>query len=90
MGKKPGSGLPPSGFGEALRRVRGEKGLTQREVAETAAIHSNTVAKMERGEVEPSWQVVLAISRALGVDCTEFADVVAQPPGKPAKKGQGK
>ena len=74
MGKKPGSGLPPSGFGEALRRIRGQKDLTQKQVGESAGIHPNTVAKMERGEVEPSWQVVLALATALGVDCTAFSE----------------
>jgi len=83
-------GLPPSGFGEGLRRIRTEKGLTQKALAEAAGLHPNTVAKMERGEVEPSWQAVLAFSKALEVDCTAFAGVAQVPPEKPAKKGKTK
>lgn len=73
--------LPPSGFGEALRSVRTSKGITQRELAERAGIHANTVARLERGEVEPSWQVVLAAAKALGVDCTAFNLTDGPPPG---------
>jgi transcriptional regulator with XRE-family HTH domain len=77
MPKKPGGGLPPSGFGPELRRVREGKGLTQKELGDAAGIHPNTVAKLERGEMEPSWQMVLALATALGVDCGAFAAPVA-------------
>ena len=78
-------GLPPSGFGPELRRVREEKGLTQKELGDAAGIHPNTVARLERGEVEPSWQVVLAAAKALGVDCTAF-----NPPAPEPEKGKKK
>ncbi|HEY2908668.1 MAG TPA: helix-turn-helix transcriptional regulator [Gemmataceae bacterium] len=85
--------LPPSGFGSALRRVREEKGLTQKALGEGAGVHPNTVARMERGEVEPSWQVVLAFAKALGVDCSAFSgceDVAGEPAAKPAKRKAAK
>jgi transcriptional regulator with XRE-family HTH domain len=74
MGHKPQQSLPPSGFGEALQRVRIELGLTQKEVAEKAGIHPNTVARLERGKMEPSWQLVLAIAKALQVTCEVFSN----------------
>jgi transcriptional regulator with XRE-family HTH domain len=74
MGEKPQQSLPPSGFGKALQRVRVEQGLTQKEVAEKAGIHPNTVARLERGKMEPSWQLVLAISKALRVTCEVFSN----------------
>jgi transcriptional regulator with XRE-family HTH domain len=96
----PGRGeLPPSGFGSRLRELRDEKGWTQKQLAEAAGIHVNTIARLERGEHEPAWPLVLAMTKALGVDCTAFsADVVAEPEpaepeseAKPApKKGKGK
>jgi transcriptional regulator with XRE-family HTH domain len=92
MAKSSGKGLPPSGFGAALRRIRHEKGMTQKQLAEAAGLHPNSVAKMEREEVEPSWQVVLAFSTALGVDCTAFSGFLAgnredeKPPAKPKGK----
>jgi transcriptional regulator with XRE-family HTH domain len=74
MGDKPQQSLLPSGFGKALQRVRVERGLTQKEVAEKAGIHPNTIARLERGKMEPSWQLVLAIARALQVTCEVFSN----------------
>ena len=82
--------LPPSRFGSALRRVREEKGLTQKALAESAGVHPNTVARMERGEVEPSWQVVLAFSKALGVDCSAFSGCDDVADGEPVAKLAGR
>jgi transcriptional regulator with XRE-family HTH domain len=90
MGERPAGGLPPSGFGPALRRNREEKGWTQRQLGEASAIHPNTIAKLERGEMEPSWQLVLALAAALGVACTAFAGggepEPEKPPARPGKK----
>jgi transcriptional regulator with XRE-family HTH domain len=96
MGKV--GGWPPSGFGQQLRRLRDGSGLTQAELAERAGIHPNTMARMERGEHEPAWPLVLALARALGVTADAFMPaeepataVEAQAEEKPAKaKGKGK
>jgi transcriptional regulator with XRE-family HTH domain len=64
--------LPPSGFGSVLRRLREGKGLTQKQLGDAAEIHSNTIAKLERGVMEPSWQLVLKLATVLGVECTAF------------------
>ena len=74
--------VKPSGFGPMLRRVREEKGFTQAGLGAAADLHANTVARLERGEVEPSWPVVLKLAKALGVDCTAFSvPAGASPPG---------
>jgi transcriptional regulator with XRE-family HTH domain len=88
--------LPPSGFGPALRSIRQEKGLTQKQLGESAGLHPNSIAKLERGEVEPSWQVVIAVSAALGVTCQDFTSAVPpasepEPPAPgPGKRGGAK
>ena len=77
--------LASSGFGAALRRVRTDKALTQKQLGDAAGIHANTVAKLERGEQEPAWPLVLAFAKALGVDCTAFngaEEVKAEEPEK--------
>lgn len=86
MVKSTGTELPPSGFGAALRRVRDEKGVTQKKLGDDAGIHPNTVARLERGEVEPSWQVVLALASALGVDCAAFNEEKPAAAKKPGGK----
>ncbi len=72
--------VEPSGFGESLKRLRTEKGFTQKQVAEAAGLYPNSLAKLERGEHEPSWPLVLKLAKALGVDCTAFGRDDAQPP----------
>jgi transcriptional regulator with XRE-family HTH domain len=69
---------PASGFGGRLRAIRQEKRLSQRELAEEAGCNTNTLAKLERGEQEPVWPLVLALARALGVEVTAFV-VEAKP-----------
>jgi transcriptional regulator with XRE-family HTH domain len=90
-------GWPPSGFGDRLRALRERAGLTQRALAERAGCHLMTIAKLERGAQEPAWPLVLALTRALGVDCLAFAGesgVQTTPntsPGPPPeKRGRGR
>lgn len=86
--------LLPSGFGKELQRMRKEKGLTQKELADAAELHPNTVARLERGEHEPTWPLVLKFASVLGVDCTAFSGIgsaVKEPaPKKPAAKSAAK
>src|SRR5436305_12191091 len=94
-------GWPPSGFGERLRRVREQAGLSQRELAEKAGCNPFTVAKAERGEQEPAWPLVLALARALGVEVGAFVprgtvagarnapQTVPRPRGRPTNRGGG-
>lgn len=63
----------PTGFGSRLRNVRETKGLTQKQLGEAAGVHVNSIARLERGEQEPAWPIVLDLAKALGVDCTAFA-----------------
>lgn len=65
-------GWPPSGFGERLLALREQAGLTQGELADKAGCHGFTISKLERGEQEPAWPLVLALAAALGVSCTAF------------------
>jgi transcriptional regulator with XRE-family HTH domain len=85
----PGRGdFAPSGFGARLRAIREGKEMTQKEVAEKAGTHANTIARLERGEQEPAWPLVIAIAGALGVDCTAFTEVQAPAPQKKHRGGK--
>lgn len=65
-------GWPATGFGARLVAIREEKGLSQRQLAERADVHYLTISKLERGTQEPAWPLVVALARALGVDCSVF------------------
>jgi len=54
--------------GEAIRAARMERGWTQVELAESAGLSSNYVARLERGEVGPSLFVAQRICEALEME----------------------
>jgi len=91
--------FPPSGFGSRARGLREGAGLTQKQLAEAVGLHPNTLAKLERGEHEPAWPIVLKIAAALGVSCEAFnaqdvapaaATEPAPPPEPPRPAGKRK
>lgn len=53
-------------FGERLRGLRAENGLTQEETAETLNISLRYYQMLERGEKTGSVDILVAISRTLG------------------------
>jgi transcriptional regulator with XRE-family HTH domain len=55
--------------GEKLRKVRDERLLSQRELAEKAGLSPTTILKLEAGRVEdPHPRTVRKLVQALGVD----------------------
>ena len=59
-------------FGGQLRRVRHDLDLTQEEAAESIGIHAKTLARIERGQANPTVATIFAIARAYKVDVVEF------------------
>jgi len=55
-------------FGEALKRWREKRGLTQEALAHEAGITASYAGQVERGAKAPGLSVVLRLCRAL--DCT--------------------
>jgi transcriptional regulator with XRE-family HTH domain len=71
-------------FGDLLKVIRGQKGLSQDGLAKAAGLSTSAVSKLEQNLVEPSWPTVRALCRALGVPCTAFdVDEGAQTPPEP-------
>ena len=64
-------------FGNLLRAIREEVGLSQENLALKAGLHRNYIGILERGEQNPSLLVMLKISKALGVT---LADLLAKLP----------
>lgn len=59
-------------LGEKLFLARENAKLTQAEVAEKAGIHVNYFARLERGEVNPSYEVLVGIIKALKIKSTDL------------------
>jgi transcriptional regulator with XRE-family HTH domain len=68
----PQADLDPKDFaasvGEAIRTARQSLGWTQVQLAEAAGLSANYVARLERGELGPSFFVAHQICEALRID----------------------
>ncbi len=58
--------------GHTIRRLRRQKGMTQRLLADFASLHHTYVGGVERGERNPSLRALLRIARALKVPPEEL------------------
>jgi transcriptional regulator with XRE-family HTH domain len=58
-------------FGERLRQIRKEKGLTQAEVAKLLSIGESTVSFYESGKRQPDYETLVRLSEAFKVS-TDF------------------
>lgn len=53
-------------FGERVRKLRLERGLTQETLAARAGLHSTYVGGIERGERNVGFDNIVKLARALG------------------------
>lgn len=58
---------PKEIFGQNVRRIRGEAGLSQEELAFRAKLHRTYISSVERGERNVSLENIFAIAEALQV-----------------------
>lgn len=54
-------------FGNSIKERRKALSITQRELAALAGIGINTLTKIERGEANPSFSVMMSILDTLGL-----------------------
>jgi transcriptional regulator with XRE-family HTH domain len=68
--------VPPSNiqaaFGERLRKVRTNRGISQEKLAEISGLHRTYVSSVERGERNVSLETVEKLALALGVLMAEL------------------
>jgi len=62
-------------IGNVFRRLRRERGITLRELAELAQVSVPYLSEIERGRKEPSSEILAAICRALEL---ELSDLLAE------------
>lgn len=63
--------MPPSieeAFGETLRELRKEKGLSQEELAHESGLDRTFISLLERGKRQPSLGTIINISSSLGIE----------------------
>ena len=72
----PPGDAPNRKLGPAIKRLRTAAGLSQEEVAERSDITLNSVGRIERSEVNPTWTTVLRLVEALELTLVELAQAV--------------
>src|SRR3954453_7196784 len=65
----------PVQFGEIIRRLRQEAGLSQAELASAAGVHLRQIHRYETGEQQPALGVAHRLAVSLGVTLNELAGV---------------
>ncbi|SMD43882.1 transcriptional regulator, y4mF family [Aquiflexum balticum DSM 16537] len=55
-------------LGETIKRRRKELGITQPHLAELAGISTNTLYKLERGQSNPSLEILNKLVEVLGME----------------------
>jgi len=61
-------------FGEHLRKLRLEKGLTQQELAIDANVARSTIQRVEGAQIVPTLDLLYALSQALHIPLKELVD----------------
>jgi transcriptional regulator with XRE-family HTH domain len=69
---------PNEAFGEVLRELRAEKGLTQEGLALDAGTERSHISALERAEKGPSLGTILRLAQALGMSAGEVVYRVEQ------------
>ena len=65
-------------FAETLRKLRTERGLSQRELAERMFVTRPTIARWENGTRLPDALMIARLSQCLGIDVTMLLSVAAE------------
>jgi len=67
----------PESIGERLARLRRERGITQAELAEKLGIVQPVVSDYERGELRLHGQLIVELTKILGVSADELLGIEA-------------
>lgn len=63
-------------FGQEVKKIRVERGLSQEELSFRADIHTSYVSQLERGKKSPSLRTILQIAKALDTPATDLMRAV--------------
>ena len=64
------------GIGKVIESLRRGKQMTQEDLAEKAGLEPNTISRIERDDVVPSYWSILNIGRALNLTPMEFGEKI--------------
>ncbi|MBR3016275.1 MAG: helix-turn-helix domain-containing protein [Clostridia bacterium] len=65
-------------FAETLRKLREEKGITQKQLGKEMFVNHSTIARWESGTRLPDAAMILRLARSLGVDANILFQIVGR------------
>lgn len=65
-------------FAETLRKLRTEKGLTQKQLGKQMFVNHSTIARWEKGTRLPDAAMIMRLAQCLGVDADRLFQLVTQ------------
>lgn len=71
-------------FGQNVRRIRLERGMTQEAVADAAGLHPTAMSFVETGAREVRLDTIIRIAFALDVEIDALLGGMRRPPGRRA------
>jgi transcriptional regulator with XRE-family HTH domain len=61
-------------FGQVLREIRRERGLSQEDLAFESGYHRTYISLLERGKKSPSLKTIFQLAKALNIEPSEIID----------------
>ena len=65
-------------FGQVLKKLRIEKGISQEEFALNIGLHRTYISQLERGLKSPSLRTIAKICEVLGITLVQFMEHLEQ------------
>jgi transcriptional regulator with XRE-family HTH domain len=76
-GQSTGRGISPEhvALGAAVRETRARRGMSQEALGFASGLHRNYVGAVERGEINPTFRILLKLERGLGMSLAELVRI---------------
>jgi transcriptional regulator with XRE-family HTH domain len=65
-------------LGRALRELRRQAGITQKETTEREGLDETYISRVEHGRIDVKWTTLLRFLRVFGADLHQLADAIAE------------
>lgn len=62
-------------LGAAVRETRARRGMSQEALGFASGLHRNYVGAVERGEINPTFRILLKLERGLGLPLAELVRI---------------
>lgn len=80
----PSVAVPEMLFGQALRKLRTDRAISQETLAFESGYHSTYISQLERGKKNPSLRAIICLARALHISGSDIIKAVEDRLGRDA------